>query len=635
MADDPAESDLQALKQQVASLTTRIFRLEQRLGLAPSPDKEPPPARPPALPTPAPAIVPPGAPPPLRTDIPPTAGILFGQETAPKPSQLKPDLEKQIGQYWLNRIGIVAVLFGAAYFLKYAFDNHWIGPSGRVTIGLLAGIVLIVWSERFRNRGYRAFSLSLKAIGIGVLYLSLWAAFQLYHLVASGTAFVAMIVVTAATIVLSLTQDSQMLSLFAIIGGYATPVLVSTGQNHEIVLFTYVGMLSLAVLAVAAQKPWRRLLWGGLLGTHLLFWGWFATYYTKSQRVPTLLFAIAFAVIFALVPVLAKDRRPMFKTKTSLTLLLLPIFNAILVFLQFWAMYSDSNEITTLAWYSLGLAAAYLFLASVIRRRVAPESLLISLMHVSVAIVFITIAIPLKLHGQEGYWITIGWLVEAAALFWISTRVSTRLVRMLAVCALALGLFRLNFLDEFHSETLLLNARFGIYLLALAVLGAIVWHADRDPSVRDKAWIQIGSAAFNVLALVALTREAYEYFNRQYSLFYQRDPRTVDIRQFNLARDFSYSAICLIYGAGLMFAGFWKRSAFLRWQALVLIGVTVFKVFSYDVHELERIYRIISFIALGAVLLAISFIYQRDWLKLSKHAADNAGASTASSGSAL
>ncbi len=441
MPDVTAESELQALKRQVAFLTTRIFRLEQRLGAAAETQPAPLPA------PPAPAMVPRAAAPPPRTDTPPAAVILSGRPLPPMAEPEKHDLEKKIGQYWLNRIGIVAVLFGVAYFLKYAFDNHWIGPSGRVTIGLLVGIALMVWSERFRRRGYGAFSLSLKAVGIGVLYLSLWAAFSLYQLVSSGTAFVAMVVVTAATIVLSLTQDSQLLSLFGIIGGYATPVLVSTGQNHEIVLFTYVGMLSLAVLAMAVQKPWRRLVWGGLVGTHLLFWGWFVTYYTKSQRLPTLLFAIAFAVIFALVPVLAKDRRPLFKIKTSLTLLLLPIFNASLVFLQFWAMYSDSDEVTTLAWFSLGLAAAYLALASLIRRRVAkevaPESLLISLMHVSVAIVFINIAIPLKVHDQRNCWITVGWLVEAAALFWISTRVNNAdFVRVLGGCALALGLFR-------------------------------------------------------------------------------------------------------------------------------------------------------------------------------------------------
>ena len=71
-----------------------------------------------------------------------------------------------------------------------------------------------------------------------------------------------------------------------------------------------------------------------------------------------------------------------------------------------------------------------------------------------------------------------------------------------------------------------------------------------------------------------------------------------------------------MYGAGLMMFGFWKRSAFVRWQALVLIAFTIGKVFIFDVSELEQGYRIISFIALGAVLMGISYVYHRDWLKL-------------------
>jgi uncharacterized membrane protein len=89
-----------------------------------------------------------------------------------------------------------------------------------------------------------------------------------------------------------------------------------------------------------------------------------------------------------------------------------------------------------------------------------------------------------------------------------------------------------------------------------------------------------------------------------------------------LARRFSYSAIWLVYGAGLMAVGFLKRSAFVRWQALALIAFTIGKVFLYDVSQLGGSFRIVSFIALGAVLLGISFIYQRDWLKLSSRSPD-------------
>src|SRR5258708_820363 len=93
----------------------------------------------------------------------------------------------------------------------------------------------------------------------------------------------------------------------------------------------------------------------------------------------------------------------------------------------------------------------------------------------------------------------------------------------------------------------------------------------------------------------------------------------VNWQHVKIARDFTFSALWMAYGAMLMVVGFWRRSAFVRWQALALIAFTIGKVFLYDVSELDRGFRIVSFIVLGALLLAISFLYQWDWLKLSSH----------------
>ena len=98
-----------------------------------------------------------------------------------------------------------------------------------------------------------------------------------------------------------------------------------------------------------------------------------------------------------------------------------------------------------------------------------------------------------------------------------------------------------------------------------------------------------------------------------------RDGRAayVELGRNDIERDFSYSALWMAYGAMLMIIGFVRRSALVRWQALILIAATIAKVFIYDVSQLDREYRIVSFIILGVLLLAISFVYQRDWLQLS------------------
>src|SRR5579859_3746196 len=610
MAD--SQDELAILRAQVQSLTARVHRLEERIAPEAPAVTAQATARDVAAQRPAP---PPHAPPAVQRPAPPLPVMPPPSPAASQPQRDSADLEGQIGKFWLNRIGIVAVLIGAAYFLQLAIQNQWIGPSGQVGLGLVAGIAVVVWSESFRKKNYQAFSYSLKAVGIGILYLSLWAASQYYHLIPVAGAFVAMIVVTASTIAMALSQDAELLAFYAQIGGFSTPLLVSTGQNHEAVLFSYVALMDLAVLALAAFKRWPRLLCSSFVGTAILYLGWFSTYYSNDQRTLTVLFTLGLGAIFAAIPVVTPHEESRLYKGTSTTLTLLPFFNAGAMFLCLFVMYE--SEKSTLTWYALGLAAGYLLLASLFRYRTAAptqSTTVIHLLHVAIAIVFITIAIPLKLNE---HWITIGWLIESAALLWIAVRTKSDLVRIFAGCTLTLAIFRLVIIDSYTTDNLVFNARFLTSLIAIAILGGIVWAGERYAYQQEMPLIHIAAVALNLLALWSLTLEARDYFSRQSST---TNYATV-YHQLQLGRDFSYSAIWLVYGAALMATGFWKKSAFVRWQALALIAFTIGKVFIYDTAELDRVYRILSFIALGVVLMAISFVYQRDWLKLSSRAA--------------
>jgi uncharacterized membrane protein len=276
-------------------------------------------------------------------------------------------------------------------------------------------------------------------------------------------------------------------------------------------------------------------------------------------------------------------------------------------------MYQGEDQIT-LTWYALGLAAVYLALGSAIKKRASIEdATFINLLHVAIAVAFITIAIPLKLDAQ---WITIGWLVESAMLLWLSVKSQADFLRYFAVLALLLGVARLLFYDQMRAETLVFNMRFATYAVAVAILAGIAVLGKRHAARTETIFVDAAMVGANMLALIGLTLEASDYFDRR-ELAAGNLPSA--FQQLSVAREFTYSAIWLIYGAGLMAVGFRKRSAFVRWQSLILVALTICKVFLYDVSQLGGSYRIVSFIALGAVLLGISFIYQRDWLKLSSH----------------
>lgn len=610
-----SQEDLKQLAEQIRELTARVYRVEQLLRIAPAVSSTSVPVEP-APPTPVARATPQSE--TRVAEAVTTSGdadVVRVSPSAVRSDEQTNNLEARIGSHWLNRIGITAVLIGAALFLKLAIDNEWIGETGRIAIGLIAGIAVVLWSERFRTKGYRLFSFSLKAVGIGVLYLSLWAAFQVYHLMPSGVVFACMLVVTCSTCAMALTQDAEILAVYSIVGGFATPLLLSTGVNREMALFSYVTLLDLGILSLVIFKPWRRLLWLGYAGTLILYLAWYAEYYDRKQIEPTLIFASVFFAIFAVAPILMLRQERGAGTMP----LSFAFVNAVTFFLQAYAMISDIS-MTATAWFSLVLAAVYLGL-NTMRPRAADKTAEanLKLMHLALAIALITVAIPIRLNA---HWITIGWFVESAALLWVGNRVKSDLLNIFALAALALGVGRLLFFDNFTTTTLIFNMRMLVYVVAIVVLALVAYFAAEDAREEVRNIGAIAIVALNALALVALSYEIRDYYARQIASglpapAFWAPEHWSQMRAIEIARGFTYSALFMAYGAMLMVIGFLRNSAFVRWQALVLIAATIIKVFVYDVSQLDRVYRILSFGVLGILLLAISFAYQRDWLKLS------------------
>ena len=221
-------------------------------------------------------------------------------------------------------------------------------------------------------------------------------------------------------------------------------------------------------------------------------------------------------------------------------------------------------------------------------------------------------------------------------LLWVADRIESDVLNAFALAALALGVVRLLFLDNFSTTQLIFNLRMMTYAVAVAVLGATAWYASKRTDDLARSVAAAAVIALNLLALIALSHEVADYYSRQMVALrpvYTPRPRVYggawgsDWRRIQIERDFTYSALWMAYGTMLMIVGFVRRSAFVRWQALLLIALTIGKVFIVDVSELDRGYRIVSFIVLGVLLLAISFVYQRDWLQLSHKKTEGSPAS--------
>ncbi|HXR32858.1 MAG TPA: DUF2339 domain-containing protein [Verrucomicrobiae bacterium] len=589
-------------------LAFRLRQLEQKLAElqkivnaspSPSPLTSPPSA--PSPPTaPSPQVAPPQpAPEAVRPQYAPAPREISGPALQPWPN-LPPqpshaDLEALIGGRWFNRIGIIALLFAVSYFLKLAFDNNWIGPAGRVTIGILLGALMLPWSQWLLSRGYSYFAEGIAGLGEATLFVSVWAGCQYYTLFSRGVGFGALVFITIVMGALALWRDSSRIAFLSLLGGLLTPALVSSGKNEQFVLFSYLLCLGAAALFIIWHKNWQLLLPLAFIGTQLYFWQWYDAFFVRARFLDsTLIFATLFFLLFALLPIV----RALHRVELRAMDLLLAFSNALAYGVSLYVfLWPDERWPLTLIF--LALSAAHLLVASLLPESPAPAIALPRGLYTFLAVSFFTLAIPIRLEHNA---ITLVFAVEGAALVWTSFRTLSVLLRPAGYLLLVIAAFRL--LDQPPpADAFLFNERFGSYFLLVACLGFPLWSArDSSPSHQSPRRTEMAclAVATNFFALISLSLEFWDYFGRVSS--------TLDRA---LAQHLSLSILWTCYAALLLLLGIQRHSPLLRWQALNLLGIVVAKVFLFDLSFLARAYRILSFFILGSVLLAVSFFYQR------------------------
>jgi uncharacterized membrane protein len=563
----------------------------------------------------APVIIPTVAeePPPTSFPLSPTASVTaatlpsargsFPGLSAPQASsphsnyhENHDNFEALVAGRWLNYVGILALLFAVTFFLKYAFDNNWVGPRGRVGIGILLGAALYPWSQRLLHKGYKYFSEGIAALGAATLYLSLWAGWHYYAIFPQSTAFALMIVVTVATFAVAVGRNSERIALLAQIGGLSTPLLVSTGENHEVALFMYLAILGAATLGLAWVRTWKWLLPLQFAATLFFFWGWYDEFYSEPELAVTILFATMFFVLFAAIPVVRSWRQGELSELDIGIVVVNAISFPVALREMLWPGYRWTLTIAVLA-----LAAAHVgaerFLPNDGRNA---KTRVARILYGGLALTFATLAIPIRCDGK---WISIAWVVEGAVLIWSGLRTKLPMMRWAGFLLFAIVAGRLSAIS-IPADAFILNARFATFIIAVACFFAACYFASEsgDEVGPSETWMYLATAiAANVLLIAALSLEIWDVFGRMPSLGIDRGH----------AQELALSSLWLLYALALLAAGTWKKSAVIRWQALTLLGVVIVKVFVFDLSFLEKFYRIVSFSLLGLALMLISFYYQR------------------------
>lgn len=499
------------------------------------------------------------------------------------------DLESLIGGSWFNWIGIIAVTLGVAFFLKLAFDKQWIGPGARVSLSALLGVSLLYVGERLRGRGLKSYAYVLSGGGVLILYLSDYAAYDFYHLIGQTLAFLLMAVVTTTAVLLSVRLNALSVAILGLVGGFLTPVLLSTGVDNEAALFTYVALLDVGVLAVAYFKRWRSLDFLSFAGTVAITLGWAFKFFGPAKVWITLVFLSVFFVLYALLAFFHNvlPRRPTRWFDVSLAIANVTFYFGLSYLMLTEAGFDQATPATQAL--LLSIFFTWLFYATL---RWSPDDRLLRYSYVGGAATFLTVAVAIQL---ELHWVTIAWAVEALSLTWVGLRSGERAARHAAIVVfcVTVGHWFIWDMTKFAngvdpSFVPLLNRRALSSAILVGAIAAAAWLYKRATEVDEDERLTVRTffaLTGNAVALTLLSLDLNDYFAARLSRSGAAQTgiySPIGHSPIENARQFSISALWTLYAATTLALGVLRRFALLRWGGLLLLLAAIGKVITFD-----------------------------------------------------
>jgi uncharacterized membrane protein len=412
---------------------------------------------------------------PLKTElnsVAPIAVAIAGETALLEPAAAEappsePAFVRLIRNYFTGgnlvvRIGIIVLFFGVAFLLKYAAEHSEVPIEVRLAGIALGGVALLVFGWRLRQRK-PTYALALQGGAVGILYLTVFAALRLYHLLPAGAAFALLAAIGALSAILAVRQDAQVLAAVGAAGGFLAPILTSTGAGSHVMLFSYYALLNAGILGIAWFKAWRSLNLLGFVFTFVIATFWGVTRYQPELFASIEPFLILFFVFFVAIAVLYAYRQaPQLKHYVDGTL----IFGTPVVA---FGLQSGLMRDTPygLAFSAVALSAFYLLLAGWLYGRHRDQLRLLVEAFLALGVAFATLAVPMAFDGQLT---AATWALEGAAILWVGLRQERRLAR-------AVGMFLqfaagLAFLFDFQFASAALPVLNSHFLGALMVSAA-------------------------------------------------------------------------------------------------------------------------------------------------------------------
>ena len=567
MDSEPSqEHRLDDLEKLVRSLVVRVTELE--LGREPSrptAPSEPLPAPPPEVPVPPRGVAP--------------------SEPTPARVLAETSFEDLLGGRILAWLGGLAIVVGVVLFLVIAVDRGWIGVEARIALAFAGSTVLLaVGLFLYERRGQTEAAVAAVASALAALYASLTYATAVKDVVGEEAGLLVAALVGGVGATIAVRWRSQFVAALALLGALASPVLVG-GETSGLAL----AFMVVALVATVAVLLWQR--WGWLaLGAFLIsapqlaFWAW-----DRDDLVVPLAVLALYWCLFVVAAIGYELRVPTSVLRVSSASVLL--LNAGLVSALGWGLIDDRGSPEGATLWVLGVTIAYVALGGFgFRQRMSAE---IAALLVAVGVGLSGVTLALAVDGPA---LVAGWSAEAAILAWVAARTGER--RALVFSFAFLGLAGLHTLvDEAPPD-------------------ALVDGVDDLPRAMA-AVLCVGISAFVVRHFVELVDLRLVLLGvGSVALVYAASLTIVDVLQGDASEPSQTAQVALstfwgVVGLVAIVVGLVRDVRELRYAGLALLGLGVAKVFAYDLSELDQLYRVLSFIAVGVVLLVGAYAYQR------------------------
>ena len=381
---------------------------------------------------------------PLPTPIVQVPPVPVQQPMAPvfqkPPVKKKINVEKYIGENLVNKIGIAVLVLGIAFFVKYAIDKNWINEVARMWIGILCGFILCGFAFWLRNK-YKAFSSVLTGGGISVFYFTFLIAFREYAIIGQATAFVLMIITTMFTVFLSVWYQRRELAVIAIVGGFASPLMVSTGMGNYIVFFSYLFILDAGMMVLSYFKKWNEINIISYIFTVVVFGSWLlisVIIHEKDPYMGAFFFGTLFYLLFFatnIINAFKADRKfGVFEIIILTSNTFLYYIAGMIILNNYFEMNMRGLFTTCLGVFNLGFAWALL------KNKKVSVTLRYFLLGFGVG--FISLIAPVQF---EGNFITLFWAIELVLLYWLSEKSGLVLLKIFSFSVLLVLLISLLF----------------------------------------------------------------------------------------------------------------------------------------------------------------------------------------------